>query len=177
MGLIELIKRKIGLSYPNAEELRKYGAHIGHDVYIYTKRIDISHAFLLSIGNNVTLSDCRILLHDGSTKRALNYSRVGRVEIGNNVFVGADAIILPNVKIGDNCIIGAGTVVSKDIPDGAVVVGNPARIINTYDAFVMRNKELLLERPVYNTYHANKTKEEKDDMRKKLENGGIGFDV
>lgn len=50
--------------------------------------------------------------------------------IGNNVVVGANAVIIGDITIGNNVTIGAGSVITKDIPDGAVVVGNPARIIN-----------------------------------------------
>ena len=49
--------------------------------------------------------------------------------IGNNVIVGANCVIIGNIKIGNNVIIGAGSVVIKDVPDNAIVVGNPARII------------------------------------------------
>lgn len=52
------------------------------------------------------------------------------VIIGNNVWVGTRAIILPGVVIGDNCVIGAGAVVSKSVPSNCTIVGNPARIIN-----------------------------------------------
>jgi len=51
------------------------------------------------------------------------------VTIGNYVWIGLGAIILPGVKIGDHAIIGAGAVVSRHVPKGAVVVGNPARIV------------------------------------------------
>lgn len=51
--------------------------------------------------------------------------------IGNNVLLGANSLILGNVKIGDNVQVGAGCVVVKDIPANSVVVGNPARIIKT----------------------------------------------
>lgn len=53
--------------------------------------------------------------------------------IGDNVTVGANVVIIGNVNIGDNVIIGAGSVVVKDIPNNAVVVGNPARIIKYYN--------------------------------------------
>lgn len=53
----------------------------------------------------------------------------GRPIIGNNVSLGANVVIIGNIKIGDNVIIGAGAVVVKDIPDNAVVVGNPAHVI------------------------------------------------
>lgn len=51
------------------------------------------------------------------------------VRIGNNVWIGAGAIVLPGVKIGDNSVIGAGSVVTKDIPANVVAVGNPCRVL------------------------------------------------
>ena len=53
-----------------------------------------------------------------------------KLHVGNDVWIGANVIILPSVKnIGDGVIIGAGSVVTKDIPDFAIAVGNPAKII------------------------------------------------
>ena len=49
--------------------------------------------------------------------------------IGDNVRIGTNAIVIVGVHIGDNAIIGAGAVITKDVPRGAVVVGNPQRII------------------------------------------------
>lgn len=51
------------------------------------------------------------------------------VTIGNNVWIGGGAIILPGVKIGDNVVIGAGSVVTKSIPDNTVAFGSPCRVI------------------------------------------------
>eukprot|EP00127_Corallochytrium_limacisporum_P000568 Clim_evm7s19 gene=Clim_evmTU7s19 len=56
------------------------------------------------------------------------------VTIGNNVWVGAGAIILPGVTVGDNAVIGAGAVVTKNVPDRTIVAGNPARIIREITA-------------------------------------------
>jgi len=50
------------------------------------------------------------------------------VSIGNNVWIGGGAIILPGVTIGDDAVIGAGSVVTRDVPAGAVAMGNPARV-------------------------------------------------
>lgn len=51
------------------------------------------------------------------------------VKIGDDVWIGSKAIILPGVTVGSGVVIGAGAVVSKDVPDWAIVVGNPARIV------------------------------------------------
>jgi maltose O-acetyltransferase len=53
------------------------------------------------------------------------------VSIGNNVWIGGGAIILPGVTIGDDAIVAAGSVVTRDVPPGATVAGNPARPIKT----------------------------------------------
>lgn len=55
------------------------------------------------------------------------------VTIGNNVWVGAGAVILPGVKIGDNSVIGAGSVVTKDIPSNVVAVGNPCKVLREFN--------------------------------------------
>ncbi|MEE0762693.1 MAG: sugar O-acetyltransferase [Acutalibacteraceae bacterium] len=51
------------------------------------------------------------------------------IVIGNNVWIGGGAIVLPGVTIGDNVVIGAGSVVTKDIPDNVIAYGNPCRVV------------------------------------------------
>ncbi|BCJ89897.1 nodulation protein [Terrihabitans soli] len=51
------------------------------------------------------------------------------VKIGRNVWIGGGAIILPGITVGDDAIIGAGAVVTRDVPEGATVAGNPARVL------------------------------------------------
>lgn len=51
------------------------------------------------------------------------------VRIGNNVWIGANSVILPGITIGDNSVIGAGSIVTKDIPENVVAVGNPCRVL------------------------------------------------
>ena len=117
------------------------------------------------------------MAHDGSTKRALGYSRVGRVTIGDNVFVGAGAIILPGVTIGNDVIIGAGAVIAKDIPDDSVVVGNPASVIGSTAAYIEKNRAMMNDSNVWNVHYAQKSEEEKAQMQKVLSETRIGFDV
>ncbi len=157
--------------------LSEKGAVMGKNCHIYGA-VDHGHEFLVAMGDNVTLaSGSRLLTHDGSTKKILGYSKVGRIDIGSDVFIGAGAIVLPNVKIGNRVVVGAGSIVAKDIPDNSVVVGNPAKVIGTYDAFVEKNKSLFEKSPVYKTHYLEKTDAEKQEMRDTLKDTGWGFDI
>ena len=94
--------------------------------------IDPTHCWLIEIGNNVTMSIRVVLMaHDASTKNSLGYTKIGKIKIKDNVFLGANTIVLPNVTIGENSVIGANSVVTKDVPPNSVVAGNPARIISS----------------------------------------------
>ena len=140
--------------------------------------IDPGHCWLIEIGDRVTLAPrVHILAHDASTKRPLGYTTLGKVTIGNDVFVGARTIILPNVEIGDNVIIGAGSVVSRSIPADSVAVGNPARVIGSYEDYVAKRKRQMGIMPCYDySYTINQiTSEKKERMIKEIKEKGGGF--
>lgn len=106
--------------------------------------IDPSHCYHITIGDNVTLAPrVHILAHDASTYAYLGKTRVANVTIGNDVFVGADTIILPGVHIGNRVIIGAGSVVTKDIPNNSVAIGNPTKVICPIDEYLEREKSKM----------------------------------
>ena len=93
--------------------------------------------------------------------------KIGKISIGDNTFIGADTIVMPNVKIGKNCIIGTRSVVTKDVPDNTVYAGNPAKFICTLDDYIQKNQSLLQSRPVYDssfTLGGNITDEKKTQM-------------
>ncbi|MBR6951282.1 MAG: acyltransferase [Oscillospiraceae bacterium] len=163
------------VDYNSIEELRKRGVEIGENVHLYGTSIDFCHGFLVSIGNNVTLTGVTVLAHDASTQIPLGVSKVGRVIIGDNVFVGRGSIILPNVRIGNNVIVGAGSVVSRDIPDNSVVAGNPVHFLCSYNDYVDRHRQNMETRPVYHTMWNEKTDAEKAEMKNELISG-IGYD-
>lgn len=150
------------------EELRNKGLVIGQDVNILNCNIDYTWGWLISIGNRVTLTHTTILAHDASTNIALGKTKLGRVSIGDEVFVGY-SIILPNVKIGNRVIVGAGTVVSKDIPDNAVVVGNPMRIIGTYDEYIEKHRKNMENGIVYDVNPNLLSWEDKMHMREEMD--------
>lgn len=134
---------------------------------------DPSHSWLITIGDDVTIAPrVHILCHDASTKRALGYTKIGHVTIGNNVFVGANTTILPNVTIGDNCVIGANSVVTHDIPSGSVAVGNPCRVIKAYEAYISENQRALAHLPRFHEEYliGNITEEKKKEMLEVLKN-------
>jgi acetyltransferase-like isoleucine patch superfamily enzyme len=113
---------------------------MGNDCYISTGS-NITDPALLRLGNNVRLSDCTILGHDGSVNmvnRAIGarLDSVGPVTIKDNVFIGYGAIICPGVCIGPNAIVGAGSVVMRNVKEGEIVVGSPAKVVNRFDMSV-----------------------------------------
>ena len=69
------------------------------------------------------------------------FDTFGKVVIGDYVYIGAEALIMPGVTIGDHALIAAGSVVTKSVPSGIVVAGNPARPICTIEEFYARNKK------------------------------------
>lgn len=104
---------------------------------------DYSHWCLIRIGDNVTIATQVYLLeHDASSKNLIGYTRVGSINIEDNVFIGARALIMPGVIIGEGSIVSANSVVTKSIESRTIVVGNPAKAICTLDEY--KEKILLL---------------------------------
>lgn len=66
----------------------------------------------------------------------------GQITIGDRVHIGWNSIIMPNVHVGNDCIIGCGSVVTKDIPDGMIVAGVPAKIIKSVDDYYEKAKKI-----------------------------------
>ena len=148
---------------------RKKGVEVGENTELYNTKIDVLRPFLVSIGDNTLITGTTILTHDASTKKGIGYTKLGKVTIGDYVFIGINCIVLPNVHIGNNVIVGAGTIVSKDIPDNSVVVGNPMQIIGNCEDNMRRNEVKLQTSPVFKINYSM-TSEEKEHMKKQLEN-------
>ena len=134
--------------------------------------IDSSHCWLICIGNNVTLSpNVVILAHDASMKMFTNYTKIGQVIIGNRVFIGACTTILPGVKIGNDVVVAAGSLVNRDIPDGVVAGGNPAKVIGDIQDFIARKKSEMKIFPCFGkeyTERGNITDEKKKQMNEMM---------
>jgi acetyltransferase-like isoleucine patch superfamily enzyme len=95
----------------------------------------------VEIGNNVQMAICTVFGHDGSIamlNRAYGKTLdgVGPVRLKDNVFIGHNAIVMPNVTIGPNAIVAAGSLVTRDVPEGKIVCGVPAKIIGSVETLV-----------------------------------------
>lgn len=161
------------------EKLIKMGMKVGKNFgRLNGVILDPSHCWLIEIGDNVTMAPrVHILCHDASTKVHLGYTKIGKVTIGNNVFIGAESVVLPNVKIGNNVIIGANSTITKDIPDNSVAVGNPAKVICSLEEYLQKQKENMENAPVYGvdyTLRGDLTEEKKRQMISELQNS-IGY--
>lgn len=104
------------------------------------------------IGSNVRFSKCTVIGHDGSIamlSRAYNVQldSVGKVDIRDNVYIGWEAIVMPNVTIGPNAIVAAGAVVTRDVPEGHVVAGVPAKSIGLVEDLVKKLQNSTRELP------------------------------
>lgn len=145
MGIIGDIKNFLQYGDLPTRYYVKMGLKVGKNFNRQTgTRLDPSNCWLIEIGDDVIMGNkCQILAHDFSTMHHTGYARFGRVKIGNRVFIGANSTILMNVHIGNDVIIGAGSIVNKDVPDGCVVAGVPAKVICSTAEYVEKQEKLI----------------------------------
>lgn len=144
VNLIKKIKE-----YVQKQDSIKYARSIGVTIGNGCKLTDNpqwgAEPWLITIGDHVLISgQVCFLCHDGATwlfREQGKYKdtyKFNKIVIGNNCFIGIRSTILPGVSIGDNCIIGAGSVVTKNVPDGEVWAGNPARFITKTEDYAKK---------------------------------------
>lgn len=122
---------------------RMIGVNLGSNCLIYRSVEWPSEPFLLTIGNNVRLTrGVSIHTHGGGNvvrRKVPDFDIFGKVVIKDWAYIGAHAQIMPGVTIGEGVLVAAGSVVTKSVPDGMVVGGNPARILCSVDEYLERN--------------------------------------
>lgn len=104
-----------------------------------------SEPYLITLEDNVRISfGVSFVTHDGGTwafRDQPEYADVikyGKIHVGERTFIGCNSTILPGVTIGKRCVIAAGSVVTKDVPDGTVVAGVPARLVMTTQEYAQK---------------------------------------
>lgn len=130
---------------------------IGDRVMITSRKIPL-YPKLISIGNNVWIaSGVEFIPHDvthfmlNGMKDGHEYmEKIGCIEVGDNVFIGAGAKILYDVKIGNNVIIAAGSIVNRDVSSNTVVGGTPAKQLMTFDEYLVKRRAFSINNPANN---------------------------
>lgn len=147
MSIITRIKRKIiRLTVSPIRYAKIIGVNFGKDLHIYETIHWGSEPWIISLGDNVHLTNgVSFLTHDAGIlifkKDVPDLELTKPIRIGNNVYIGANTMILGGVKIGNNVIIGCGAIVTKNIPDNSVAVGVPAQVIKSADEYLAKAKE------------------------------------
>jgi lipopolysaccharide O-acetyltransferase len=135
----------VGLRLDALGESKKISIEIGNYVQI-NDYVHIGAIEKIKIGDNVLIAS-KVFISDHNHGQYNSFSELSnpnvnpcqrplfskQVIIGNNVWIGEQACILPGVRIGDGAIIGAGSVVTKDVPALSIAAGNPAKVIRRFD--------------------------------------------
>ncbi|MDR1385718.1 MAG: hypothetical protein LBJ67_17990 [Planctomycetaceae bacterium] len=109
--------------------LKLSGVKIGKRTFVSKcAKIDIRRGNIV-IGNDCYITHGSVILCHDAAARLMKKQFVSTTIIGNDVFIGVNAVILPGLIVGDHAIIAAGAVVTKNIENGAIVAGNPAKVI------------------------------------------------
>lgn len=103
---------------------------------------------LIRLHNNIVVANNVSFITHDAIYDVLNHMDMGEfkqhldcIEVMDNVFIGYGAILMPGIRIGPNAIVAAGSVVTKDVPVGVVVGGNPAKVIGKFSDVVAKQKK------------------------------------
>lgn len=139
--------------------MRRKGIKVGTNTRILTSYRNFgSEPYLVSIGKNCTItSGVKFITHDASIGVALNYKTIprvnngykkelmGRINVGDNVMIGVNTIVLPGVVIENNVIVGANSVVTKSLSSNSVYAGNPTRFICSIEEYYNKKKDNIID--------------------------------
>lgn len=126
-GFRNFLFRNVVVHLTRQYYVRVWGMDIGRDVHISrSAKLDLSNPKGIHIGDFTCIAfDAVILTHDFVNGVHLP------VTIGSNCLIGARAVVMPGVTIGDHCIVGTGAIVMRNVPPRSIVMGNPARVMES----------------------------------------------
>jgi acetyltransferase-like isoleucine patch superfamily enzyme len=157
---------RLRLYRQHIRQLCDRGMKIGRNVVVMDAvRFDHAYPWLIEIEDDCRISHgVRILAHDASSHKDLGVTRLGRVRILHDTFIGERAIILPGVTIGPRAMVAAGSVVSRDFGEGVLVAGNPARIYGQYDEYLARTRDACSSARVVDLADIDSGRESPEDI-------------
>lgn len=143
----------------------KIFSEIGDNFFFQPRKLPSDPKFIRFHNNVSVAADVTFYNHDviylmhRNIDPSMNYEHMGCIEIMDNCFIGGHSIILPDIKIGPNAIVAAGSVVTKDVPEGTIVGGNPAKVIGRFSDLYDKRKIEIASTPVH---YGRLTKERAD---------------
>jgi acetyltransferase-like isoleucine patch superfamily enzyme len=124
---------------------RLLGVRVGNRCRILDdpRRVFGSEPYLVTLGDHVSITGgVTFITHEGGVwllrESEPDADIFKPITVGNNVFIGAKATIMPGVKIGNNVVVGASALVARDVPDNTIVGGVPAKVIADSNEFIAR---------------------------------------
>lgn len=141
LGLLKMISPE--------KHARVIGVNLGKNCLVYRSMEWPSEPYLITIGNHVQLTrGVAIHTHGGGNiirRKIADFDSFGKVVIKDWAYIGAHAQIMPGVTIGEGAMVAAGSIVTKSVPDGMVVAGNPAKVICSVNDYLQRNLKYNLK--------------------------------
>jgi maltose O-acetyltransferase len=133
------------------DELVARGLKVGENVWLGENvYLDPAFPWLIEIGDECDISfDVVILAHDAAPRVGIGYSRIGRVCLERGSRIGCGTLIMPGVTIGEGSMVGAFSVVTRDVPSGVLMAGNPAKPVASMEDYLAKEREKMADRPVW----------------------------
>lgn len=162
--ILELSSKKLPVQY----KIGNVKFHNSHVDTLVPQFVEIGDNFVSAPGSIILAHDASLFVHNGTY-------RIEKTIIGDNVFVGANAVIMPGVTVGNGVIVGAGAVVTKNIEPYMVVAGVPAKVISTVQEYIEKStkRNVLVKAPdSFNKIKENKRLDIEDilNFREKCSN-------
>ena len=120
----------------------------GDNIFFQPRVLPADPEYIILHNNICIASNVTFITHDvfrfifNNLEEDFEFGRnTGCIEIMDNVAIGSNVTILPDIRIGPNAIVGAGSVITKDVPEGTIVAGNPGKVIGSFNDYIVKRRK------------------------------------